>query len=202
VTSRVRWGSLSGLAAAAGALAATFALAQDKKPDGPKAVFREYEIGEVDRDAEHLKVNAVWLPPVTMDHDCGPAPGPNVIHLECDIHATRGNTNGFAIGDWIPYLTIKYTIVTEGAKEGEGAKLEGKLMPMVAKDGPHYGATIAMPAHGKYKLTYAIEPPSSNGLGRHTDPITGVADWWKAFEASYAWEYTGVAADEGAKGSK
>jgi uncharacterized protein involved in high-affinity Fe2+ transport len=173
------------------------ALAQDKPkaPDeGPaKVAFREYPIGdEVEREAEHLKVAAVWLPPVTMDHDCGPAAGPHVVHLECDIHATRGNENGFAVGDWIPYLTIKYTIEPEG--KDKGSKLEGKLMPMVAKDGPHYGATIAMPGIGRYKLTYALEPPSSNGLGRHTDSITGVADWWKPFETTYAWDYKGIPA--------
>ena len=35
------------------------------------------------------------------------------------------------------------------------------MMPMVARDGLHYGASIEMPTAGHYKLTYAIEPPSA-----------------------------------------
>jgi uncharacterized protein involved in high-affinity Fe2+ transport len=161
--------------------------------------FREYPIGdEIDREKEHLKVAAVWLPPVKMDHAMGDCPesGPNVVHLECDIHATRGNDNGFATGEWIPYLTIEYRVWNEVAGPDEKPVLEGKLMPMVAKDGPHYGSTILMPGPGRYKLTYKIQPPSSGGLGRHTDPVTGVADWWQPFDATYAWDYKGLAAAE------
>jgi uncharacterized protein involved in high-affinity Fe2+ transport len=33
-------------------------------------------------------------------------------------------------------------------------------MPMVASDGPHYGANIKMMGVGNYKVTYHIEPPS------------------------------------------
>lgn len=41
-------------------------------------------------------------------------------------------------------------------------------MPMVASDGPHYGANIKMMGVGNYKVTY-IEPPSKAGMHRHTD---------------------------------
>jgi uncharacterized protein involved in high-affinity Fe2+ transport len=159
-----------------------------------KSAFREYPIGdEVEREKEHMKVAAVWLPPVTMDHECGAGPGPNTIHLECDVHATRGNENGFAIGDWIPYMTIEYAITKEGE---EKPSLTGELMPMIAKDGPHYGATIAMPGVGRYRLRYKLHPPSKNGFGRHTDPVTGVADWWAPFETSYSWDFKGLAAEK------
>ncbi len=164
--------------------------------DAPgKAPFREYPIGdEVEREKEHLKIAAVWLPPVTMDHEHhAAAPGPHTIHLECDIHATRGNDNGFGVGDWIPYLKVEYEITKEGE---ERPALSGEFMPMVAKDGPHYGATIAMPGPGRYKLKYKLHPPSTNGLGRHTDHVTGVAEWWKPFEAAYTWDYKGVAAEK------
>lgn len=162
---------------------------------GDKTAFREYPIGdEVERDVEKLKVAAVWLPPVTMDHEHGaPAAGPHTIHLECDVHAIRGNTNGFAVGDWLPYMKVEYEITRDGEKE---PVLKGEFMPMVAKDGPHYGATIAMPGVGKYKLLYRIHPPSTNGLGRHTDAVTGVSEWWKPFETTYSWDYKGVAAAE------
>ncbi len=36
-------------------------------------------------------------------------------------------------------------------------------MPMVASDGPHYGANIKMMGVGNYKVTYHIEPPSKPG---------------------------------------
>jgi uncharacterized protein involved in high-affinity Fe2+ transport len=159
-------------------------------PVGSASAFREYEIGEeVEREKEHLKVAAVWLPPVTMDHQMGGIAGPCTVHLECDIHALRGNEHGFGFGEWIPYLTIDYAIT----KEGDARPcLSGKLMPMVAKDGPHYGDTIDMPGLGKYKLVYKVHPPSENGFGRHTDPITGVSAWWEAFETSYDWDYKGV----------
>ena len=62
-------------------------------------------------------------------------------------------------------------------------------MPMVARDGWHYGASIPMPRAGRYKLTYAIEPPTA--AGRHSDAATGVDPWWKPFEVSFDWDYRG-----------
>jgi uncharacterized protein involved in high-affinity Fe2+ transport len=65
------------------------------------------------------------------------------------------------------------------------------MTPMVARDGLHYGANIAMPRAGRYTLTYRIEPPWKGGLGRHSDPVTGVAPWWEPFEVSFDWDYEG-----------
>ena len=53
----------------------------------------------------------------------------------------------------MPYLTINYTLVNTDT----GAKQEGTFMPMVAGDGPHYGANIKMMGVGNYKLTYHID---------------------------------------------
>ena len=39
------------------------------------------------------------------------------IHLEADIHAVEDNPNGFAEGDWIPYLTVEYTVTKLDAPE-------------------------------------------------------------------------------------
>ena len=88
---------------------------------------------------------------------------------------------------------VRYTITPQGGKtNGEAPKsIEGKLTPMVARDGLHYGATIEMPRAGSYKLTYAIDPPSAGGLGRHVDPATGVDPWWKPFQVSFDWDYPG-----------
>ncbi|KAF4296450.1 iron transporter [Escherichia coli] len=71
-------------------------------------------------------------------------------------------------------------------------KQEGTFMPMVASDGPHYGANIKMMGVGNYKVTYHIEPPSKAGMHRHTDSETGVGRWWKPFDVSYEFKYVGL----------
>lgn len=182
---------IAGLLVVLAVLAGARGRAEDAEKKPAKAPFREYTIGEeIEREAERLRIAAVWLPPVTMDGhpECNRA-GPHVVHLECDVHATRGNQNGFALGEWIPYMAVAYKIEQDGK-----VVRDGKFLPMVAKDGPHYGATIEMPGAGRYKLTYRLEPPSAGGLGRHTDPVTGVAPWWKPFEVSFDWDYKGVEA--------
>jgi hypothetical protein len=76
--------------------------------------------------------------------------------------------------------------------QGETARsvepIRDTMIPMVARDGWHYGASIAMPKAGRYKLTYTIKPPT---VGRHSDPATGVEPWWKPFEVSFDWDYPG-----------
>ncbi len=62
---------------------------------------------------------------------------------------------------------------------------------MVAKDGPHYGAQLYLP-FGKYRLTYHISQPDNTMFGRHTDPVTGVASWWKPFDVSWEFNFKGV----------
>jgi uncharacterized protein involved in high-affinity Fe2+ transport len=115
----------------------------------------------------------------------------NLIHLEADIHATEGNLNGFAKDEFVPYLVVQYTISpADGKPNGAVKSVRLPMTPMVARDGLHYGATIEAPPAGHYKLTYAIEPPSAGGLGRHVDAATGVAPWWKPFEVSFDWDYT------------
>ncbi len=150
------------------------------------APFREYPIGdEVER--EGMRIVAVWLPAVQMEG--APLPrGEDVIHLEADIHALRGNKNGFGLGEWIPYLTVNYTLVHKES----GKKVSGRMLPMVAKDGPHYGATVSLPGRGEYLLIYEIRPPSENGFGRHADPVTGVDPWWEPFSVEFSFRYEGI----------
>ncbi len=159
------------------------------------APFREYPIGdEIQTNA--MTIAAVYLPPVTMDtpkHDHTDMekfvePGKEKVHLEADIHAGKGNQNGFGAGEWLPYLSVHYKLTY--LKSGE--TLEGQFTPMVARDGPHYGATIRMRGTGKYKLTYRIEPPTASAFGRHTDEITGVAPWWQPFDVQWEFDYKGL----------
>jgi uncharacterized protein involved in high-affinity Fe2+ transport len=165
---------------------------QSVSPVLQPAGFREYPIGDEFQKNE-MTIRAVWLPPIQMEGMEMPA-STNTIHLEADIHATEGNRNGFAKDEFIPYLVVRYTIVPVNDKN-PGQRLapnHGKAMPMapmVARDGLHYGATVEMPGDGHYKLTYAIEPPSVGGLGRHVDAATGVAPWWKPFEVSFDWDF-------------
>ena len=112
----------------------------------------------------------------------------DMIHIEADIHATEGNTNGCPKDEFIPYLTVHYAIVPEGPAAKSVEPIRGTLMPMVARDGWHYGASVPMPRAGRYKLTYSLEPPSA---GRHVDPVTGVEPWWKPFEVTFDWDYPG-----------
>jgi periplasmic iron binding protein len=148
---------------------------------GPQGPLREWPIGE-DVVKNHITIAAVWLPAVGMAGM--PEPSSDVIHLEADIHATADNPNGFAKDEFVAYLKIKYEL-----SDTKGGKLlqSGDLMPMVASDGLHYGANIAKPGPGTYRLVYKIEPPSAGGLGRHVDAATGVAAWWEPFEVGFDW---------------
>jgi uncharacterized protein involved in high-affinity Fe2+ transport len=157
----------------------------------PPAGFREYPIGE-DVEKNQIRIAAVYLPPVEMEGMPG-AGSLSLIHLEADIHATAGNRNGFAKDEFVPYLVVHYAIepLDGSGKAGSAEPIRGTMMPMVARDGLHYGASIEMPKAGHFKLNYAIEPPSAGGLGRHADRATGVEPWWKPFEVSFDWDYPG-----------
>lgn len=170
-------------------IAVVIAFTQQARAQAP---FREYPIGEAEKN--FMTIVAVYLPPITMDTpghqhmERFAEPGREKLHIEADIHATKRNPNGFAAGEWIPYLTVKYKL----EHLPSGKSVEGKMMPMVAKDGPHYGASVRMMGKGKYKLTYFIEPPVATEFGRHTDEVTGVAEWWKPFEVSWEFEFNGL----------
>ncbi|TAL55555.1 iron transporter [Pandoraea sp.] len=151
----------------------------------------EYPIGKP-QIAGGMEVAAVYLQPVTMD-----PPGmmrkaeDSDIHLEADIHAVKNNPNGFAEGDWMPYLVVKYELTKQGSKQ----VLKGDLMPMVASDGPHYGDNVKLMGPGKYNLKLTVLPPSANErahFGRHVDKETGVGPWFKPFTTSYDFVFAGV----------
>ena len=149
---------------------------------GSALAVREYPIGdEVERN--QIRVAAVWLPAVMMDN-MPSDPTMHPIHIEADVKAAENNANGFAKDEKIPYLKIAYAVVPAA---GGSPVASGELLPMMARDGFHYGATIAMPAPGDYKLVYDLQPPSAGGLGRHSDPATGVAPWWQPFSAQFDW---------------
>lgn len=150
--------------------------------------FKEYPIGEA-QTLNSLEVAAVYLKPIDMDpHGIDMPASQADIHLEADIKAEKGNANGFGAGEWVPYLTVAYRLTNADT----GKTLTGNLMPMVAVDGPHYGANIKMPGAGNYKLSYHIDPPSKQGFGRHTDHASGVGAWFQPFDVDFAFKYVPI----------
>lgn len=155
------------------------------------AVGREYPIGKP-QISNGMEVGAVYLQPVRMDPEgMMGEPSASDIHLEADIHAVANNPNGFAEGDWMPYLVVHFSL----QKVGQEKPLTGELMAMVANDGPHYGDNIKLSGPGKYHLRLMISPPSANKhahFGRHTDKETGVAPWFAPFVLEYDFVYAGI----------
>ena len=153
----------------------------------PAGAVQEFYVGEpVVKEGMQIVPN--YLTGVQMDSmpkgmEMG---GKDNVHLEADVHATAGDKHGFQEDQWIPYLTIHFTLT----KDGDAAfKKNGVLSPMIAKDGTHYANNVNMAGPGTYRLTYLIEPPSSNGFIRHIDAASGVAAWWKPVTASWTFAY-------------
>lgn len=139
-----------------------------------------------------MDIAAVYLQPIEMEptsgkHAMSPRKGSD-IHIEADITAGENNPNGFATGEWIPYLSINYTLINLSTNE----KVKGMMMPMVANDGPHYGDNVKMPGLGKYKLLIDVVNPMANGFGRHTDRETGVGSWFEPFQLEWTFNYLGA----------
>jgi uncharacterized protein involved in high-affinity Fe2+ transport len=124
--------------------------------------------------------------PKGMDH------GANAVHLEVDVHATKDEKHGFKVDEWIPYLTIAYTI----EKIGTNFKKIGNLSAMTAADGPHYANNVALLGDGDYKLTYRFEPPSKAGFVRHVDKESGVPEWWQPFTLEWTFHFPSKEAKE------
>lgn len=169
-------------ARSAGVLAAA-ALAGSVLVAGPAAA--DYYIGEP-VVKENLQLSPAYLRGIEME----PMPADmsmdkDAIHIEIDIHATDKETHGFGPDEWIPYLGVTVTVENE-----DGTYTETKdLHAMQAIDGPHYANNFAMKGPGTYKVTYVIEPPSTNGFIRHIDKATGVPPWWPPITASWTFTY-------------
>src|SRR5882757_4204118 len=100
---------------------------------------REYFVGgpvhQHDMEIVANYLVGVEMAPMTPDT---PMAGPDVIHLEADVHATADNEYGYPDGAWISHLTIAYTL----EKQGTSWKASGTLKAMTAKDGPHYADNV------------------------------------------------------------
>ncbi len=149
------------------------------------ASAREYFVGGPVHEHD-MEIVANYLVGVEMaPMPPGMAMGPDVIHLEADVHATADNAYGYPDGAWVGYLTIAYTI----EKQGTAWKTSGTLLPMEAKDGPHYADNVRMDGPGTYKVTYRFTSPEANGFLRHVDQETGVPAWWPPFSEAFTFSY-------------
>jgi periplasmic iron binding protein len=155
------------------------------------ATAKEYPVG-ASQEKNGMEIGAVYLQPIEMDPPGVMRPAAESdVHLESDIKAAKDNKNGFADGEWIPYLTVAYELTKLDDKQTQ----KGDFMPMVANDGPHYGDNVKMMGPGKYKLILTIAPPDANGhahFGRHVDKETGVAPWFKTFAVEFEFTYAGI----------
>ncbi len=151
------------------------------------AMAGEVPIGEP-VEINGMEIAAIYLQAVKMEPMMPGMMEPKDIHLEADIHALKGNNNGFGAGEWIPYLGITYVI----EKVGSEWQSVGHFHPMVASDGPHYGANLRLDGPGKYHLSYQIAPPAYQGFYRHFDKETGVGEWWTPFKLAWDFTYVGT----------
>ncbi|MCP5163161.1 MAG: iron transporter [Hahellaceae bacterium] len=153
------------------------------------ATALEYPIGEP--QLRHgMEIAAVYLQPVVMEPVMGLSHQQADVHIEADIKALEDNPNGLVAGGWVPYLEIEFAL----NKQGSDTTISGSFHPMVASDGPHYGANVKLLGPGKYHLRYTIKPPVTHGMPfmRHIDRETGVAEWFKPFDVEYDFVYAGV----------
>ena len=154
----------------------------------PAHAFKEYPAGD-EVVVNHMQIAAVYLGAIDMEPRGIDIPASQAdIHLEADIHATKGHPNGFGAGEWVPFLTVSYNLKNVNT----GKSKSGTFMPMIAKDGTHYGSNLKMMGPGNYHLTYTIEPPSKQGFGRHTDKASGVGRWFKPVSVDFKFKYVPI----------
>lgn len=140
-----------------------------------------------------LSVGAVYLQPITMAPAGMMLPRNQAdIHLEMDVHAKENlKSRGFAPGDWLPNAEITYSI----QKVGDPKPLisNGKLMPMVASDGAHYGDNVKLAGPGFYMVTFDAQTDPHFGWHVDTDSKilgTEYVNWH--FTQRYLMKWTGV----------
>lgn len=148
-------------------------------------------------EREEMVLVVRYIQAVTMDGGAhaghGAMSGPGDAHLEAIVFASKNSKGGFQPGEWLPYLDMTYEVVKDGSK-WTGS---GKLQPMLANDGPHYGANLLLDGPGKYKLIVKVAPPAADVFPRHTDKETGAAAWWKPFAEEFDFVFVGSTGKKG-----
>ena len=155
------------------------------------AAAAEYPIAK-QQIHDGMEIGVVYLQPITMEPEgMMRKASDSDVHLETDIHAVKNNPTGFAEGDWMPYLQVRYELTKAGSNQTQ----KGDMMAMVANDGPHYGDNVKLQGPGKYHLKLIVEAPMQTGhmaFGRHVDKETGVGPWFKPITLEYDFAYAGI----------
>ena len=76
---------------------------------GEDAGFEEQPLGD-EVHVGPLVVGGVYFQPVDMEPEMGTPAAESSMHIEADISAAADNKLGFGAGDFIPGLTVDYTI--------------------------------------------------------------------------------------------
>ena len=136
-----------------------------------------------------------YVQAVTMEgmNHAGMKMEPADAHLEAVIFASKNSKDGFQPGEWIPYLDVTYEV----AQEGKPWTGKGRLTPMLASDGPHYGANLLLNGPGKYKLKVRVAPPTPDVFPRHTDKETAAAAWWAPITEDFEFTFVGSTGKKG-----
>ncbi len=159
------------------------------------AGFEEHPIFE-DAEVDFINLSAVYFQAVPMTNSDGTdySAEDADIHIEADITAGE-NSLGYGVDEWIPYLTIDYSIVDQASGD---EVVNGTCMPMAASDGPHYGNNIKLDP-GTYDVTFTIHSPGENGYLIHSDAETGpgglLGDVWGDGPLTYTfegWDFAGL----------
>ncbi|MDA8232114.1 MAG: iron transporter [Magnetospirillum sp.] len=144
--------------------------------------FAVYPVG-APQVAQGLNVAVEYFQPIELDGALmHPAAGAD-IHLEADISAAEDDPDGYAKGDWRPYLTVTYRLT----RNDTGQALAGTLMPLVSYGGsggggkPHYGDNLKLMGPGRYRLLLSVAPPAG-----------GVGGGFAPFTLAYDFVYAGV----------
>lgn len=155
------------------------------------SAFEEFPMGE-EQTINHMLIAGVYFQSVDMEPAgrAGLSQSDSDVHIEADIHATRGNPYGFSAGDWVPYMTVEYKL--ENLSNGKSQS--GTFMPMSASDGPHYGGNVKMTGYGNYRCTFTIYAPDKNGYLQHVDAETGIESrfWTQPVVVTYEFRYDGL----------
>jgi uncharacterized protein involved in high-affinity Fe2+ transport len=153
---------------------------------GEEAGFEEFPIGD-DIEVGPLNVAGVYFQPVDMlPVGKGLTAAQSDMHLEADISALE-NDLGYGVGDFVPYLTVRYEI----SKAGSSWAIDGTFMPMNASDGPHYGANLKFDGAGTYHIRFIIQSPESMDYLLHVDDETGVPGrfWQRSLVAEWDFDF-------------
>ncbi|AIA03130.1 iron transporter [Streptomyces noursei] len=133
-----------------------------------------------------MELSAAYRKPTESDPSgLGLRPREADMRLLFDCRALMGNKNGFAVGDFIPYLTVSYELSRHGT---EGAQ-KGHLDPLVDSNSLHYSTNVKTQGTGHYLLRVTVAPPPEASLLRDTSKEAGVGSWFKPFNVSFNFKF-------------